>query len=168
MAAIPDPTWQLLDVPASRPQTPDRAAPGAGSRASSPPLQLRAAGKHEEAEQEKSKLDLTAHALTDDDHVNARASLAAKKANAEASVSGNALKDQPHDETMAELQARWHNDHVHRTYRGGVDAGHAARTKELEGKHAARLANLAVEQRKTEQRKNNATVQATVAQLRLR
>ena len=48
----------------------------------------------------------------------------AARATAEAGVGkGSRQVDQPHGGHLAELQARWHNDPVHRYKRGYVEAG---------------------------------------------
>lgn len=70
--------------------------------------------------------------------------------------------DQPHGGNMAELRARFHNDHVWRTFRGGVDAGHAQRTREL---LADRIANRALEATRARARNQRAAIQAEIVQL---
>lgn len=91
---------------------------------------------------------------------NARDSLEALRTQIEERVNQNVLVYQPHDGTMAELRARFHNDHVHRTYRGGVEEGHATRTAELlEARIQARALEYARDQAR--RRRNEISLQIT-------
>lgn len=130
-------------------------------------LQMMRAGRQQDAEEERARVVVTPGIgnVTDADRTTARDAMTAARDAAENAVNANVLVAQGHGGNMAELRTRWHNDQVHRLYRGGLEEGHLARTRMVEAAYIERrAAEIAATRAREEQRRNQA-IQANVVQL---